>query len=171
MKLRSFFLVAAIAVFAACETPYRATDSGVVVSPQMQTSFETQYPGATRVVWSSYDPVVLSPIDLELAGWPAMDSLDYVVTFDYDRNNYYAWYDSDGNWIGSSYIITDYSLLPVAVSTTIHDKYPGYNITNVNRQFQKDRTAYEIDLTKDDMKTRVLIDGNNGTIIKVKDKS
>lgn len=171
MKLKSFVLVAAVAFFAACETPYRAADSGVVISPQMQTGFETQYPGATRVIWSSYDPVVMSPIDWELAGWPALDSSAYVVTFDYDRNNYYAWYDANGNWVGSTYQITDYSLLPQAVSNTLHDKYSGYNITSVNRQFQKDRTAYEVTVMRDDIQTKLLIDGDNGTIIKVKDRS
>lgn len=170
MKLRFVLLLAAIISFAACETPYRATDSGVVVSPQTQSDFETQYPGATRVVWSSYDPLVLSPVDMELAGWPMLDSTAYVVTFELDNNNYYAWYDAKGNWIGSSYAITDYTTLPSYVTATLNEHYPGYNITNVNREFQKDRMAYEIELIKGDTKAKLLVDANNGTIIKQKEK-
>lgn len=73
MKIKSFFAVAAVAVFAACGTPYRATDTGtVVVTTDAQTAFVTQYPTASNVVWTAYDPTVSVIYDWELAGWAPM---------------------------------------------------------------------------------------------------
>jgi hypothetical protein len=181
MKLRTLIAVAAVvAVFASCSSPYKATDTSgtsttttsttVVVPAGTQTAFTTQYPNSTNVVWSRYDPVAVIPIDWELAGWSPMDTSDYLVRFDLDNENYYAWYDSDGNWVGSAYVVKDHSKLPAPVNTTIANKYAGYTIESVNREFQKDRITYEIEMKKDNSKVKLLVDGD-GNVIKEKMKS
>ncbi|MEP7372185.1 MAG: PepSY-like domain-containing protein [Chitinophagaceae bacterium] len=174
MKLRDFFTIAAVLSLGACSSPYKATDTGtttttVSVPNNIQTSFTTQYPGSTNVVWSTYDAQVAAPIDWELAGWTSLDADDYLVRFDLDNENYYGWYDNDGNWIGSAFVMKDYTQLPAPVNTVITGKYAGYNITSVNREFKKDRIAYEIELKKDDSKVKLLVDAD-GNIIKEKTK-
>lgn len=180
MKSKIFLAVAAFAAFAACKPAYKATDTStgttttpsgttVVVPGNIQTSFTTQYPTATNVVWTNYDAAVAVPIDWEMAGWTTLDPQDYLVRFDMDNENYYAWYDSDGNWIGSVYVMKDVTQLPAAVSTAVNNKYAGYEVTNVNREFQKDRMAYEVELKKDDSKVKLLVD-TDGNILKEKMK-
>jgi len=169
MKLKILMLAAGMAVLASCGPSYKVTNRatvGVDVPASIQTSFTTQYPSVTNIVWSTYDASTL-PIDWEMAGWPAMDQGDYVVSFNVSNDRYYAWYDSDGNWIGTAYVISDYKSLPAAINTMINDKYPGYTITMVNREMQKDRVAYEIQLKNGDSKAKLLVD-ENGNIIKQK---
>jgi uncharacterized membrane protein YkoI len=185
MKLRNFFIVAIIVAMAAsCKPSYKATDrtksttdttvsatdtksTTVTVPPGIQTAFTTQYPTAANVVWSNYDTMVVVPIDWELAGWADLDPDDYLVRFDMDNENYYAWYDSDGNWVGSAYVLKDHTKLPAAVNTVVTTKYAGYSITDINREFQKDRVAYEIEMKKDNSKVKLLVDAD-GNIIKEK---
>ncbi len=188
MKFTKILAVAAIAAVASCKPAYKATDTTagstdstgtagttvapgatITVTPVTQTAFSTQYPNATNVIWTNYDVATTSPIDWEMAGWTTLDQNDYLVRFDMDNENYYAWYDSDGNWIGSAYVLKDHAQLPPAVSTAVNNKYAGYTIDNVNREFQKDRMAYEIELKKDDSKVKLLID-NDGNILKEKVK-
>ena len=178
MKLRTFTAVAVIAALASCSSPYKATDTAgttttgttVVVAAGTQTTFTTQYPNATNVVWYKYDQQAMVPIDWELAGWSTMDANDYLVRFDLDSENYYSWYDSDGNWIGSAYVVKDHSKLPAAVNSTIASKYAGYTIESVHREFQKDKVAYEIEIKKDTGKIKLLVDAD-GNVIKEKIKS
>ena len=137
----------------------------VSVPAGTQKAFTTQYPGATNVVWASYDSLAAVPIDLRMAGWKSMDAEDHLVKFDMKNENYYAWYDSDGNWVGSAYTMKDPTKLPVAVNAAVKNavktKYPGYSITKVNREFQKDKkAAYEIELKKDDNKVKMLVNAD-----------
>ncbi len=134
-----------------------------------QTIFTTQYPGATSVVWNHYDSLATYPIDWELSGWAPMNATDYTVQFNMNNDNYYAWYDSDGNWVGSTYVVADHSKLPAAVHTFIKNKYADYTISNVNTELQKDKTAYEIEMKKDNSKVKLLVSAD-GTIIKEKVK-
>jgi uncharacterized membrane protein YkoI len=177
MKFRNFLVVAAIAGVAACSSPYRATDTStttsgttVTVPATTQTTFTTQYPNATNVVWSNYDMQTAVPIDWEMAGWTTLDNDDYLVRFDMDNENYYAWYDSNGNWVGSAFVMKDYSNLPAPITTAVNNKYAGYTITSVNREFHKDRAAYEIEMKKDDQKVKLLVD-TDGNIVKEKVKT
>ena len=164
MKLKIWMLAAGLAVLASCGPSYRATDQyGVVIPVRTQTAFTTQYSNATVVTWSQYDAATL-PIDWDLAGWPEMDQNDYVVRFTMDNMPYYAWYDSDGNWIGTAYVINDYKTLPSAVSSTINSQFSGYIITSVNKEFQKDRMVYEVQLRNGESKAKLLIDGNGNII-------
>jgi hypothetical protein len=172
MKTRNLLAVAAIVLLAACETPYRATDvSGTVeVSSTTQQAFLDQYPNATNVVWSSYDPSVVILNDWELAEFPTLESTDYAVAFDLDNEKYYAWYDRSGSWIGSAYVVRDFTTMPSAVHSTISSQFPSYTITSVNREFKRDRVCYEVVLKKDDSKVVLLVD-NNGNILKQKSKT
>ena len=170
MKISKFLAAAAI-MLAACGNPYRATNTTVYIAPEgIRTSFVTQYPAATNVVWSRYDPALVSVVDWELNGWQPLNDADYTVRFVLDNEDYYAWYDDSGEWVGTAYVVRDYKLMPVAVNTTIINQYPGYTITAVNKQFHKDMVAYEVELKNSDTKMKLLVDAN-GNVIKQRSKS
>ena len=171
MKLKTLIAVAAISLFTACGTPYRATDSTVLVVPDnLQTTFTTQYPGATTVYWSHFDPAVAIPIDWDMTEWSALDANDYVVTFRMNEDDYYAWYDDAGNWVGTAYVVRDYTKLPTAITGAINTQYPGYTISSVHRELQKDRMAYEVEIKNSTTKVKLLLD-ENGNILKQKTKA
>ena len=171
MKLKPFLTVAALAIFAACETTYNATDTGVVVVPETtQRAFVVQYPNSSNAAWSRYNADLVILNDWEISGWALADERDYVVQFDNEGEKYYAWYDSDGTWIGTAYVVRDYSRLPVVVTATLAREYPYYQISSVNREFYKDRAAYEIVMKRDDGTKVVMLVDNNGTILKYKTK-
>lgn len=167
MKLKTLFAVAAIALFTACSTTYRATDTGLVVSSDAASAFDLHYPTATNVTWTMYDPDVIILNDWDLAGWSMIDTDDYVVQFDMDGERYYAWYDMNGDWIGSAYVVRDFTVLPEMVRSEINLKYPGYTISSVNKEFHRDRVAYELVLTNADKKQVVLMD-LNGVVLRSK---
>ena len=169
MKLKTFLAVAVIALFTACSSTYRATDTGVVVSPNATRAFELQYPNAANVVWTSYDPDVVILNDWDITGWAVLDGDEYVVQFDMDNERHYAWYDSNGEWIGSAIVVNDYNTLPNMVRDAIRTKYPGYSISSVNKEFHKERIAYEVVLRDEDTKQVALID-LNGVVLKSKMK-
>jgi hypothetical protein len=122
------------------------------------------------VAWSTYDPNVIVINDWDLAGWSVIDADDYVVQFDMDSERYYAWYDSNGEWIGSAIAVSDFTTLPNMVRDAINSKYPGYIISSANKEFHKDRVAYEVVLKDGDTKQVVLMD-LNGVVLKSKMKS
>ena len=162
-------VVAAVTLFAACHSSYRATDTTVVVAPSdVQTAFTTQYPSATEVVWSNYDQAMV-PIDWDLSGWATPNERDYLVRFNMENENYYAWYDDSGSWIGTAYVIKDTKTVPDVVTNTINKQFSDYTITGINKEFQKDRMVYEVELKNNDNKVKMLIDAN-GNIIKQKTK-
>ena len=111
-----------------------------------------------------------TPIDWEMTGWEPLDANDYVVRFDLANDQYYAWYDSNGGWIGSAYVVHDYTKLPAAVHTLLTNQFRDYTIENVQREMWSGKTAYEIKLKKtDDDKVKLLVD-SNGMILKQKHK-
>lgn len=169
MKLKTFIAVAVIGLFTACSSTYRATDTGIVISTNASRAFDLQYPTATNVVWTSYDPNIVILNDWDLAGWTVIDADDYVVQFDMDNEKYYAWYDTNGEWIGTAYVVNDFTTLPDMVRSAIDTKYPGYTISKVNKEFHKDRIAYEVVLKDGDTKQVVLMD-LNGVVLKSKMK-
>ena len=169
MKLKILMLAAGLAVLASCGPSYRVTEGstvGINVPASVKTTFVTAYPTASDIAWSMYDVSVV-PIDVELAGWPALDQGDYVATFYMNGDKYYAYYDANGDWIGTAYAITDYKSLPNPINTIITTKYANYTITKVDRVMQKDRIAYEVQLKNGDSKAKILVD-ENGNIIKEK---
>jgi hypothetical protein len=173
MKLKFLMLAAGVTVLVSCGPSYRVTDqpktttdNATTVPSNVQTAFSTQYPTAGGVVWAPYDSNNL-PIDWDLSGWPELVSGDYVATFTLNDDQYYAWYDANGNWIGSTYALRDIKTLPEPITATINDKFAGYTIESVSTEMQKDKTAYEIRLKNGDNKAKVVVDAN-GNIIKQK---
>jgi hypothetical protein len=63
--------------------------------------------------------------DWDLAEWTVIDADDYVVQFDMDNEKYYAWYHSNGEWVGTAYVVNDFATLPDMVRSTIDSKYPA----------------------------------------------
>jgi hypothetical protein len=150
-------------------TTTTSSHAAFMAPASIQTSFTTQYPNATDVVWSPYDANVV-PIDWDLTDWAVLSPKDYAVTYTMNGNKYYSWYDANGNWVGTTYGITDYNNgLPAAVNQTITSNFAGYSIDKANEVMWKDRTAYNIKLKNGDNKMKVLIDAN-GSLIKQKDK-
>jgi hypothetical protein len=170
MKLKILGLLAGLAWMVSCGPSYKVTTSnGVTVPTGTVTVFTTQYPTASNVVWSTYD-VNAVPIDWELAGWPVLETDDYVVKFNMDNSEYYAWYDNEGNWIGTAMMMRDYKSLPEAINTMISKDYSGYTITSVQKESKKDNTAYEIQMSNATSKIKLLVD-QNGNVIKKKEKT
>jgi len=150
-------------------TTTTTSHSAFLVPTNIQTSFTTQYPGATEVVWTPYDMNVV-PIDWDLTDWAVLTPKDYAVTYTMNGNKYYTWYDANGNWVGTTYGITDYTNgLPAVVNQTISNNFSGYTIDKANEVIWKDHTAYNVKLKNGDNKMKVLIDAN-GSVIKQKDK-
>jgi hypothetical protein len=127
----------------------------------VEAVFTKQYPGATNVVWSAYDSLAAVPIDMRLTGWKKLNDEDYLVKFDLKDEPYYAWYDSKGKWIGSASPLEDITKLPAAVTTAVNNaiktRYAGYKVSQVNREFQTGKKSYEVELTKDDGKVKMLV--------------
>ena len=99
-------------------------------------------------------------IDLEMAGWPALDTSDYLANFTIDNSPYWSWYTNEGDWVGT-YTSLNTSGLPDPVNATVQKEFPGYTITSVNKEIDKKRTAYEIKLQNgaDNMKALIAADG------------
>lgn len=87
-----------------------------------------------------------------------------------DNEKYYAWYDTDGDWIGSAVVVSDYTTLPNTVRDAINAKYPEYTISSAHKELHRDRIAYEVVLKDGDTKQVTLID-LNGVVLKSKMKS
>jgi Putative beta-lactamase-inhibitor-like, PepSY-like len=150
-------------------TTTTSTHAAYNVPASIQSNFTTQYPGATDVVWAPYD-VNTVPIDWDLTDWTTLGPKDYSVAYTLNGKRYYSWYDANGDWIGSSYEMTDYNNgLPAAVNTTISNKYAGYTIDKAHQIMWKDRTAYDLKLKNGDNKMKVLID-SDGNVLKEKAK-
>lgn len=142
------------------------TTTGDVDVPQAtRTSFETKYPNASNVRWSRYE---VRP-DRAQGDWDyTLDTSDYQVMFTWDGDDYYAWYD-DGNFVRATSTIKDNSKLPANITSALRKSYEGYEITEVDKEHDKDRTTYEIELKKGEDKIKVHYD-ENGKEIKKKAK-
>jgi hypothetical protein len=130
-----------------------------------RTNFQRDYPQATQVTWNRY-VTVPDIIDWEFSGWPTWDTSYYVVSFYDDGYNNWLVYDPSGEW---RYSITSMGVsdLPSSVNTVLKRQYPDYTITSVNKENDKDRSAYEITLEKGSDKVKVLID-EQGNVMKKK---
>jgi len=138
----------------------------VEVPAPTKTHFETTYPNATNVTWSRYEQPVAN-IEWEWTAWPMLDTNDYVVTYDWDGADYYAWYDQDGNWIGTTGTVADIAGLPTTVSNTVKSQFSGFTVTSIDKENDKNREAYEIKMEKGEDKMKALI-AADGTVLKKK---
>ena len=143
------------------------TDVVMVEPPAtIKTSFEAKYPQATNIRWNYHRPD-FATVEWDWSGWPVMDTSDYVASYTWDGSEYWTWYDQDGNWVGSVSRVSDYSKLPQAVNNTVTTKYNGYTIVSVDKENDKNRTAYEIQLESSTSKLKLLVD-ENGKVLKSK---
>jgi hypothetical protein len=182
MKIRNLILGAGILVLSssfensnaavshppACKQSLSPTDTIITPPATVTTSFMTRYPKASNVKWYQYKSSTV-PIEWDLTGWPVLTERDYTVMYDLDNAKYYAWYDAQGNWVGSTYQMTDFAGLPAPVSKMLSAKYAGYTITNVHNETYKDLSAYQIEMTKGSEKVKMIVDPN-GTVLKQKTK-
>jgi len=141
--------------------------STIEVPMTIKTTFEEKYPQATNIRWNYYSPEVPYYIEWDWTGWGPVDTLDYVVNYNWQGTDYMSWYDDQGVWVGTVTNISDYTTLPAAVTNTLNSQYNGYTITSVKKENDKDRTAYEISLESGTSSAKVLVD-ENGNILKKK---
>jgi hypothetical protein len=145
------------------------TNSGTTAMPNYnppdntRTAFQTKYPNATDVTWSQYKPY--DRINWEWTGWPSMDSSYSAVNYKMNNRSSWSWWDRNNNWIGSSSVLEDSTMLPDPVKKTLKKSYAGYNIKSIDEENDMNRTVYEIKLEKGDAHARVLVD-KNGKILK-----
>lgn len=170
MKFKMMSLVLATGLFFSCTTTRTTTSDNAAYNVQVpvgvKQNFSFNYPDATNVVWNQYDAATV-PIDWELTGWTAMDANDFAVTFDMGAYKYTAWYDSNGQLVGSTYAVSDFSKLPYAITRLLQDKYKDYMIESAQREMWGSHSAYELKLSKGDSKVKLVVD-NNGTVLKEK---
>lgn len=171
MKSKILSLLAAAGIFlASCTTTYNSTSDGaaynVNVPAGIRSSFAISYPDAANVVWNSYDMNNV-PIDWELSGWNTLSANDYAVTFNMGNDQYYAWYDANGNLIGTATVVSDFSKVPYVVTNMLHDQYSGYTIDWIGREIVGSKTNYEVKLSQGDQKIKLLVD-SEGNILKQK---
>jgi hypothetical protein len=122
-----------------------STVDTVIVPVAIQTSFDTKYPKATKVVWYQYVPDKTMPAD-PTAWYYGLDDKDYYVTFYWDDADYIAWYDN-GTWIRSSQKIDNIDI-PADVMRAVNTQYPGYRIADVDLEHDNKQTLYEVKLVK-----------------------
>lgn len=140
----------------------------VEVQPTVQTKFVEKYPRAADVQWVRYADMPPIDFDWSLTNWPVLDSNDYAVNYTIDTANYWSWYTTEGDWISTITPIKS-TQVPDAVNTVLLSQFANYNVTSVNKENDKNRTAYEIKMENGDDKMKVLID-ENGNILKKKGK-
>ena len=186
MRVNNWILVsAAIAVFTSCneagsskENPdstnvssktSTTTKKTVEVPEATRTSFEAKYPQASDITWNYHEPVIAAPIEWDWTDWPVIDSNDYVANFKVNDDDYWVWYNDSGDWIGTVSEVNDYSALPAPVSNVIKSQYPQFKITSVDKENDKNHTAYEIKMENGEDKVKMLI-AENGQVIKKKGK-
>jgi len=118
---------------------------------KIQTSFTTKYPNATNVKWYRYTTPVVT---VEPGMWySTLGPDDYYVSFAMDDGDYIAWYDNE-NWVYSTQTI-DNTELPDAVRGAINTEYPGFIITDVDREHDAKQMLYEVKLQKGNQRWNV----------------
>ena len=185
MQVKNWMLASAVtAILASCgeagsnkdnpdstSTSKETTTTKTVTVPEAtRTSFEAKYPQASDVTWSYNEPAVVTPpVEWEWTSWPSVDSDDMVAKFKMNNDDYWVWYDDSGNWIGTITEVSNPANLPAPVNNAIKSQFPGYTIVSVDKENDKNRTAYEVQLEKGEDKMKALI-AENGDILKKKGK-
>lgn len=131
------------------------------VPAPVKTTFTAKYPKVTKAEWLSYEP----------SDWDewTVDRKYYFVKYNDQGTEYFNWYDADGNWVKSSTKITGDPNLPDAINKTINEKFPGYTIAEIDKENDKDRDMYEVELHNGEKKAKLKI-LMNGEIFKQKIK-
>jgi uncharacterized membrane protein YkoI len=119
--------------------PPMTDESTITVPDNTRSAFEKKYTGATNVKWTRQNR--------NTARTTRPDSMDYQVTYRWNDQDYTTWYDWNGDWIVTTAKVAN-DKLPAAVNNAISSRYPGYTITEVDMENDKDMTSYEVDLEK-----------------------
>ena len=135
--------------------------SADAVPDSVKKSFTTEYPTIQKVEWVKYEPIESDELK--------MDDEYYYVRYNNNGADYISWYNNRGDWVKTSTKVAGNSNLPDAVNKTINDQYPGYTITEIDKENDKDMVMYEIDLEKGDAKAKLKV-LEDGTIYKRKEK-
>ena len=170
MKLLLIYLIALTTLLISCSSSNTSTSSNAAYDApgSIKSVFSSQYPRAHHTSWTAYEVNVPIILDWEFVGWPQLKPNDYTVRFILDTFSYYAWYNTNGDWIGSAYLIKSPSALPDAINYTINAQFGAYSFDGAVREFWKDKEAYEIKLKNGEAnKIKLLIDAN-GNILKQK---
>src|SRR5262245_42104203 len=105
---------------------------------KIQTSFTAKYPNATNVKWYNY---TAPEGKIEPGYWySTLDGNDYYVSFNWNDDDYIAWYDND-NWIYSTQRIDD-TELPLPVSQAVASQFPGFAIIDVDKEHDMKQELY-----------------------------
>ena len=129
------------------------------VPDSVTITFKKKYSTAQKVVWMKYEPVESDEL--------SMDDSYYYVRFNSDGADYTTWYNNRGEWVKTSTRITNTTGLPDAVNNTITSQYPGYEIVEIEKENDKNRDTYEVELRKGDEKVKLKL-LPNGEIFKRK---
>lgn len=138
--------------------------SETAVPTNVKTTFTTKNPKAERVEWMTYTPVEYDNIKMR----NPTDTIYYVKYYT-GGTEYYNWYDANGEFIRSrTKFLGGSEKLPAAVNAVLAEKYPGFTVTEIDKENDKDMDMYELELNKGDekVKMKILPDGN---IFKIKD--
>jgi len=149
-------------------TSTTTTDVSARVPQPARTNFESRYPQASNIRWEQYEPMTWDEGEWNTDWMGTMDTSDYQVDFNWEGMDYTAWYDN-GEWVGSSAVMTDNSKLPKAVNDAIHAKYSDYTIKEVDKENDKNKTVYEVKMERGKDKMKVHFD-ENGNVVKAKGK-
>ncbi len=136
--------------------------SSITVPDNTRTAFETKYTGASNVRWTRQNR------DAALTS-TAPDSMDYQVQYRWNDMDYTTWYEYDGDWIVTTAKVPS-DKLPAAVNNAISSKYPGYTVTEVDMENDKNMTSYEVDLEKGTEKKTIHF-SESGQELKKKEKT
>lgn len=133
------------------------------VPETVQTSFKTKSEKAEKITWKRYKASD-SEDDIRL-----VPNNDYYYVMYYDNGaDYTTWYDTTGMMVKTSMRVSGPKELPDAVNMVINKEYPGYTITEIDKENDKDIDVYEIDLNKGESKSKIKITPA-GEIVKRKD--
>ncbi len=134
------------------------------VPETVQTSFKTKSAKAEKVTWKKYKASATED-DVRLTA-----NGDYYYVMYYDNGaDYTTWYDANGIIVKTSMRVNGPKELPDAVNMVINKEYPGYTITEIDKENDKDIDVFEIELNKGDSKSKIKITPA-GEIVKRKDK-
>lgn len=131
------------------------------VPAPVMTTFQSKAEKAADVEWVVYDPI-------EADNWD-MEKDYYFVTYRLNNVPYEAWISPEGEFIKSEPIIhlDNSGDLPTAVVKAIMEAYPGYAISEIEKEKEDKTVNYEVHLTKDGNKVKLRY-AADGTLLKSK---
>ncbi len=133
------------------------------VPAPVMTTFKAKADKAADVEWVVYDPVEADNWDLEKDY--------YFVRYRLNNVPYTTWISPEGEFIKSEPVIhlDNSGDLPTAVVKAIMEGYPGYAISEIEKEKEDKTVNYEVHLTKDGNKVKVKY-AADGTVLKEKTK-